>query len=129
MRTARYWRAGAFSSDRKRAAPSGPGDVTNSHPGSPPRSWRSSVAQRPLLCALLRIGVALGLRFLLALLMNWPVKTAVLLGFIVSLSSTAVAITGESEMQRDALLLSFRSAVQKSRPLRDGLSQLGRRSK
>ena len=30
-----------------------------------------------------------------------------LLGFIVSLSSTAVAITGESEMQRDALLLSF----------------------
>jgi len=38
--------------------------------------------------------------------MNWPVKT-VLLGFIVSLSSTAVAITGESGMQRDALLLSF----------------------
>jgi hypothetical protein len=33
--------------------------------------------------------------------MNWPVKT-VLLGFIVSLSSTAVAITGESGMQREA---------------------------
>jgi hypothetical protein len=40
------------------------------------------------------------------LLMNWPVKT-VLLGFIVSLSSTAVAITGESGTQRHALLLSF----------------------
>jgi hypothetical protein len=52
---------------------------------------------------LLRVAVALRLRFLL---MNWPVKT-VLLGFVVSLSSTAVAITGESGMQRDALLLSF----------------------
>jgi hypothetical protein len=31
----------------------------------------------------------------------------VLLGFIVLLSRTAVAITGESGMQRDALLLSF----------------------
>ena len=47
------------------------------------------------------------LRFLLALLMNWPLKTAVLPGFIVLVNSTAVAITGESGMQRDALLLSF----------------------
>jgi Kef-type K+ transport system membrane component KefB len=51
-----------------------------------------TVLRTALLCALLQIGVALGLTFLLALLMNWPVKTAVLLGFIVSLSSTAVAI-------------------------------------
>ena len=83
--------------------------MTKFPPGFPPTLWRasSSVAQRPLLCALLQIGVALELTFLLALLMNWPVKTAVLLGFIVSLSSTAVAIAGESGMQRDALLLSF----------------------
>ena len=51
-----------------------------------------TVLRTALLCALLQIGVALGLTFLLALLMNWPVKTAVLLGFIVSLSSTAVAV-------------------------------------
>ena len=51
-----------------------------------------TVLRTALLCALLQIGVALGLTFLLALIMNWPVKTAVLLGFIVSLSSTAVAI-------------------------------------
>jgi hypothetical protein len=38
--------------------------------------------------------------------MNWPVKT-VLLGFIVSLSSTAVTIAGEGGMQRDAVPLSF----------------------
>ena len=50
-----------------------------------------TVLRTALLCALLQIGVALGLTFLLALLMNWPVKTAVLLGFMVSLSSTAVA--------------------------------------
>jgi hypothetical protein len=56
--------------------------------------------------------------------MNWPVKTAVLLGFIVSLTSTAVAITGDSGVQRDALLLSFQSAIrQKSRPLRGGVSR------
>ena len=51
-----------------------------------------TVLRTALLCALLQIGVALGLTFLLALLMNWPVKTAVLLGFVVSLSSTAVAV-------------------------------------
>ena len=49
--------------------------------------------------------------------MNWPVETAVLLGFILSLSSTAVAIAVESEMPQDALLLSFRSAIQKKPPL------------
>jgi predicted Kef-type K+ transport protein len=75
------------------------------------------------LCAALQIGVALGLTFLLALFMNWPVKTAVLLGFIVSLSSTAVAITGESGTQRDALLLSFFSPDKKSRLLRGGVSR------
>jgi hypothetical protein len=42
--------------------------------------------------------------------MNWPVKIAVLLGFIVSLNSTAVAIAGESGMQRDAHLFSFQSS-------------------
>ncbi len=51
-----------------------------------------TVLRTALLCALLQIGVALGVTLLLALLMNWPVKTAVLLGFIVSLSSTAVAV-------------------------------------
>jgi monovalent cation:H+ antiporter-2, CPA2 family len=51
-----------------------------------------TVLRTALLCALLQIALALALTFLLALLMNWPVKTAVLLGFIVSLSSTAVAI-------------------------------------
>ena len=51
-----------------------------------------AVLRTALLCALLQIALALALTFLLALLMNWPVKTAVLLGFIVSLSSTAVAI-------------------------------------
>ena len=62
---------------------------------------------------------------LLALLMNWPVKTAVLLGSIVSLSSTAVAITGESGMQRDTHLPSLFSlrCDKKSRPLRGGVSR------
>jgi hypothetical protein len=56
--------------------------------------------------------------------MNWPVKIAVLLGFIVSLNSTAVAIAGESGMQRDAHLFSFSVlAIQKSRPLRGGVSR------
>jgi hypothetical protein len=60
-------------------------------------AWRasSSIARRPLL---LRIHAALELTFLLALL-KWPVKTAVLLGFIATLGSTAVATAGESEMQ------------------------------
>jgi K+:H+ antiporter len=51
-----------------------------------------TVLRTALLCALLQLALALALTFLLALFMNWPVKTAVLLGFIVSLSSTAVAI-------------------------------------
>jgi hypothetical protein len=65
----------------------------------------------------LRIGVALGLRFLLALLVNWPVKCV-----IISLGSTAVAIAGESEMQ--PTLICFRFSVRdtiKSRPLRGGV--------
>ena len=62
-------------------------------------------------------GHARVLRFLLALLMNWPVKTAVLPGFIVLGTSTAVAITGESGTQ-DALLLSlFQSAIRQKPPL------------
>jgi monovalent cation:H+ antiporter-2, CPA2 family len=76
-----------------------------------------TVLRTALLCALLQIGVALGLTFLLALIMNWPVKTAVLLGFIVSLSSTAVAIAGEGGMQRDAdPAFVFQSAIQKAAP-------------
>jgi CPA2 family monovalent cation:H+ antiporter-2 len=51
-----------------------------------------AVLRTALSCALLQIALALALTFLLALLMNWPVKTAMLLGSIVSLSSTAVAI-------------------------------------
>jgi hypothetical protein len=77
---------------------------------------------------LLRIGVALGLRFLLALLMNWPVKTAVLLGFIVSLSSTAVLIA-RAICSETLFCFRFGPPYKKNRPLRDGLSQLGRRSK
>jgi len=48
---------------------------------------------------------------------------AVLLGFIVSLSSTAVAIAAKG-MQRDALPLSlFSPRYEKSRPLRGGVSR------
>ncbi len=45
-----------------------------------------------LLCALLQAAVAVGLTFGIGYLLNWPFQQAVVLGFVLALSSTAIGI-------------------------------------
>lgn len=51
-----------------------------------------SVARPAILTTILQIAMGVAAMYALGLLMDWPFKTALLLGFCVSLSSTAVAI-------------------------------------
>ncbi|MFQ5959577.1 MAG: cation:proton antiporter, partial [Alphaproteobacteria bacterium] len=51
-----------------------------------------TVLRVALLGALMQIGVGLGVMLLLSQVLGWSIELAVLLGFVVALSSTAVAI-------------------------------------
>ena len=51
------------------------------------RMWRLAV-----LTTLIQIGVSTGAMLLLMRLLNWPIEQAVLFGFVIALSSTAVAV-------------------------------------